>query len=682
MASRRPYAPAVLAGLTSLAALVAALVAGGAVRETVISGLPDAGAVTRWGLPVARLVMDLGGTLTVGALVAAAVLLPSAKGVLDPRAVRFLRGSSWIAAVWAAGAAATLVFTLSDILGEPVGQVTAGNELAGYVGRLPQGTALLFVVLLAAVIALLARTAATPGAAAGLLAVALVALLPPPLTGHSASAPNHELAVTALALHVAALAPWVGGLAALAWYAARDGDHLGVAADRFSRMALWCFVAVGVSGVANAVSRLPDPAELLTSAYGRLVLVKAVLFAVLGVLGRLHREHTLPAILAHNPKARPHPPLRRPPWPFVRLAAVEAFVMAALMGVAVGLARTAPPAVATRESVARSLLGFDLPPPLTIARLATLWRPDLFFAVLVAVLGGLYLAGVARLRRRGDTWPWTRTASWLAGLVTIVAVTLTGVATYAPVLFSVHMVQHMVLSMLTPIFLVLGAPVTLALRALRPGAIRGDRGPREWLTMVLHSRAMRFAGHPATATVIFIASTYALYFSPLFGDLMRAHVGHLAMLVHFLIAGTLFFWVLIGVDPTPRRLPYVARILLLFVTMPFHAFFGVALMNLGTPIAAGWYTALHRPWGASVLADQQTGGGIAWAFGEIPTFIVLIALVFQWYRDDQRTARRLERGAERAAAGGGDDELAGYNAYLASLERRARGRDDPSPAAD
>ncbi len=682
MASRRPYLLAALAGLTSLGALVAALIAGGAVREKVISGLADAGALTRWGLPVARLVMDLGGALTVGTLLVAAVLLPSAEGVLDPQAVRYLRGTSWIAAVWAAGAAATLIFSVSDILGEPVGQVATGNELSSYVGQLPQGTALLFVVLLAAVIALLSRTAATPGAAAGLLAVALVTLLPPPLTGHSASSPNHELAVTGLAIHVVALAPWVGGLLALTWYAAREGDHLGVAADRFSRMALWCFVAVGVSGVANAISRLPDPAELFTSAYGRLVLVKVVLFAALGVLGRLHRERTLPAILALGPKARPRPPVRRPPWPFVRLAAAEAFVMAALMGVAVALARTAPPVVTAEEPAVRSLLGYDMPPSLTLARLAILWRPDLFFAVLVIVLGGLYLAGVARLRRRGDAWPAMRTASWLAGLVTIVAVTLTGVATYAPVLFSVHMVQHMVLSMLTPILLVLGAPVTLALRALRPAAIRGDRGPREWLVITLHSRAMRFVGHPATATVIFMASTYGLYFSPLFGHLMRAHVGHLAMLVHFLLAGTLFFWVLIGVDPTPRRLPYVARMLLLFVTMPFHAFFGISLMNLGRPIAAGWYTALHRPWGGSVLADQQTGGAIAWAFGEIPTLIVLVALVCQWYRHDQRSARRLERRAERAAAAGEHDELADYNAYLANLERRSQGRDDRSPAAD
>ena len=658
--------------VVGLAAMVAAGLAGGALREQVIPGLGDAGTLTRWGLPAARFVMEAGGTLTVGVLLGAAVLLPSARGALDPQAIRYLRGASWIAAAWAAGAAATLIFTVSDILGVPAGKIVGGSELSSYVGQLPQGTALMFVVLLAALIALLARTAATPGSAAGLLVVALVALLPPPLTGHSSASPNHELAISGLAMHILALSPWVGGLLLLVWHAVRGGDHLGVAAGRFSRMALWCFVAVGVSGAANVVSRLPDPSLLYTTDYGRLVLVKLILFIVLGIFGYLHRERTLPALMAHNPKGYARPAVTRPPWAFARLAGAEILLMSATLGVAVALARTAPPASTVDEDPVTSLIGFPMPPPITFGRLVTMWRPDLFFAVLVVVLGGLYAAGVVRLRSRGDAWPVGRTLAWGIGLLTIIAVTTTGVATYAPVLFSTHMIQHMVLSMLSPILLVLGAPVTLALRALKPAAIRGDRGPREWLTIVLHSRALRFLGHPAVATVIFIVSTYTVYFTPLFGYLMRAHIGHLAMLVHFLASGSLFFWVLIGVDPTPRRLPYLSKMLLLFVTMPFHAFFGIALMNIGKPIAAGWYTALRRPWGTSTLVDQHTGGAIAWAFGEIPTFIVLIAMVFQWYADDQRLARRLERRADRAEAAKADDELADYNAYLASLDKRSQ----------
>jgi cytochrome c oxidase assembly factor CtaG len=317
------------------------------------------------------------------------------------------------------------------------------------------------------------------------------------------------------------------------------------------------------------------------------------------------------------------------------------------------------------------LLGFPIPPDITLGRVATLWKFDFFFAVLVVVLGGLYVAGLVRLRRRGDRWPVGRTVAWFVGLTTIVLVTQSGLSRYSPVLFSMHMVQHMVLSMLTPIFLVLGAPVTLALRALRPATLRGDRGPREWITVLLHSPYVKVLTHPVVAAALFVVSTFALYFTSLFENAMRSHLGHIAMEIHFLAVGLLFFWVLIGVDPAPRKVPHVAKLLVLFATMPFHAFFGLALMNLGEPIADGWYRAVHPEWAGSILADEHTGGAIAWGFGEIPTFIVLLALVGQWFMDDQRTARRKDRQSDRAVARSEDDELAVYNARLAKMAERA-----------
>ncbi|GAA3983668.1 cytochrome c oxidase assembly protein [Actinomadura viridis] len=676
---------AAIAVAAAVAGLAAGLVLGGAAAEQVIPGLSDAGTVTRWGLPLSRTAMNLAAAVTVGALIAAAALLPlegggtgsgkSAGGrTAGPRlgadAIGYARAASWTAAAWAAAAAATLVFTIADVLGQPVSQVIVDSKLSSYAGQISQGTALMLVVLLAVVVALLARTTTTPAATFGLLVLSGIALLPPPLTGHSASAANHSVAVTGVALHVLAVAPWVGGLAAVGAHALARRDRLEVMSARFSRMALWCYVIVGASGLVNVIARLPDPAELLSTNYGRLALGKIVAFALLGWFGWWHRERTLPALAERRPGA------------FTRLATVEIAIMAATVGLAVALARTAPPAPATEESAVKSLIGYDMPPAITPGRLAALGQFDFFFAALVVALGGLYLAGLVRLRRRGDRWSPGRTAAWYLGLATILVVTQTGIATYSPILFSVHMVQHMVLNMLTPILLVLGAPVTLALRALKPAAVRGDRGPREWLTAALHSRAVAIIAHPAVATVIFVAGTFVLYFTPLFEAAMRNHLGHIAMSAHFLLAGSLFFWVLIGVDPAPRRLPYPGRILLLFVTMPFHAFFGIALMNLGQPLARGWYTAVDPPWGASLLSDQHTGGAIAWGFGEIPTFIVLIALAFQWYFDDQRQARRLDRQADRAErrragrpAGAGepvaeDDELAAYNARLARLAER------------
>lgn len=311
-----------------------------------------------------------------------------------------------------------------------------------------------------------------------------------------------------------------------------------------------------------------------------------------------------------------------------------------------------------------------MPPPISLDTLLTLWRPDLFFVLVVVVLGGLYAAGVVRLRRRGDDWPWTRSLAWAAGLLTIVVALLSGLGTYAMVLFSMHMIQHMVLSMLTPILLVLGAPVTLALRALKPAERRGDRGPREWLNAFLNSRYSKVITHPAVATSIFVISPYALYFTPLFPQLMSDHLGHLFMNVHFLLAGFLFYWIVVGVDPAPRKVPYLLRFVLLLLTMGMHAFFGISIMMQSEPLAMDYYGQFDVPWSDGQVDDQYMGGGIAWAVGEIPTLLVTMAMMVQWARDEERTERRRERHSKRD--GSDDADMDAYNAYLQRLNERAK----------
>ncbi|WP_433254984.1 cytochrome c oxidase assembly protein [Streptosporangium sp. CA-135522] len=654
----------VLAGTAAaVAGLVIAMVAGGTATPRIIPGLPDEGVLTRWGLPLGKLTMDVAGVLTVGVLLAATALLPNDKGLLGKPALTYVKAASWLALLWAGAAGATLVFSLSDALGLPVLEVLAGNELTSYASQVSQGIALTLVVLFGVAIALFARGAITVGAAGGLLVLALATLLPPALTGHVASSPNHDLATTGVAVHLLVLALWVGGLAVLCVHALRRQSHLEIVATRFSSMALWCFIAVGLSGLFSVLARLTSVAELFTSAYGLLLLAKIAAFTVLGAFGWWHRRRTLPELASGGPGV------------FVRFASVEILIMLVTVGLAVGLARTAPPPAVLPLDRAFEALGYPVPPEISPANLASLWWFDLFSGTLIALLGGLYLSGVVRLARRGDSWSKGRTAAWFTGLLILTVATQSGVARYAKVLFSVHMAEHMTLSMLVPIFLVLGAPVTLALRALKPAARRGDRGPREWLTTILHSRFVRFVAHPAIATAIFVVSTYALYFTPLFAAAMEEHLGHIAMTVHFLLSGSLFFWVIIGVDPAPYKLPHYARLMLLFVTMPFHAFFGIALMSMSTVLASEWYDQLGRTWGASGVADQQTGGAIAWGFGEIPTLIVLIALAFQWWQDDDRKARRADRRADAAAArtgGSGDAQLDAYNDYLAKLSKRDR----------
>ncbi|MGW1148600.1 cytochrome c oxidase assembly protein [Streptomyces sp. NPDC002454] len=304
-------------------------------------------------------------------------------------------------------------------------------------------------------------------------------------------------------------------------------------------------------------------------------------------------------------------------------------------------------------------------PPFTLGR-GLEWSPEPFFLIGCLLALALYAWGVARLVRRGDAWPVGRTVSFVLGVLSVMLVMCTALNDYGMVMFSVHMVQHMVISMLSPIMLLLGAPITLALRAL-PVAGRGRRGPRELLLGLLHSRYLKVITHPGFTIPLFIASLYGLYFTPLFEFLMGSTPGHLAMMVHFLATGLVFFWPIMGVDPGPHRPGYVMRMLELFAGMPFHAFFGIALMMASTPMI-GPYQDPPASLGIDALADQTAAGGIAWAFSEVPSVLVLIALVFQWYASDQRQARRQDRAADRD----GDKELAEYNAYLASLHSRGR----------
>lgn len=302
-------------------------------------------------------------------------------------------------------------------------------------------------------------------------------------------------------------------------------------------------------------------------------------------------------------------------------------------------------------------------PPFTLGR-GLAWSADPFFLVACLVALALYGWGLVRLRRRGDAWPVGRTVSYVVGVLSVMLVMCTGLNDYGMVMFSVHMVQHMVISMLSPILILLGAPITLALRALPPAG-RGRKGPREWLLALLHSRYMRIITHPAFTIPMFVASLYALYFTPLFDFLMSSKTGHISMMVHFLAVGVVFFWPIIGVDPGPHRPGYLMRMLELFAGMPFHAFFGIALMMASAPMVESFKNP-PASLGIEALSDQNAAGGIAWAFSEIPSVLVLIALLFQWYRSEQRQARRKDRAADRD----GDKELEAYNAYLASLNAR------------
>ena len=301
--------------------------------------------------------------------------------------------------------------------------------------------------------------------------------------------------------------------------------------------------------------------------------------------------------------------------------------------------------------------------PPTALRLVFDWRFDLVFGTVALVMAGLYLRGFLRLRARGIAWPVGRLVAWLAGCFVILFATSSGFGRYSPAMFSVHMETHMMLSMLAPVLLVLGAPITLAMRALPTAGRDNPPGPREWLLAFVHSPVSRLLTNPIVALVLFVGSFYGLYFSGLFDSAVQEHWAHLVMNAHFLLVGYVFYWPVIGVDPAPRRLPHLGRLGLVFASMPFHAFFGVILMSMDTVVGQRFYQSLALPWNTDLVADQRLGGGIAWASGEIPLLLVLIALLVQWSRSDDRDAKRTDRRVDA----GDSDELDAYNAMLRQM---------------
>jgi cytochrome c oxidase assembly factor CtaG len=312
--------------------------------------------------------------------------------------------------------------------------------------------------------------------------------------------------------------------------------------------------------------------------------------------------------------------------------------------------------------------------PLTPVRLLTGWSVEPLPLLVTLLAAGCYLVGVWRLRSRGAAWPAWRSVSFLGlGLGSFLVATQSALAAYDTVLLSVHMVQHMVLSMITPIFLALGAPITLALRTLPPRQ-------RRWLLRLLHSRVARVLTFPPLAGAAFVATPFVLYlggFGGLYEATLRNGLLHDLNHLHFVFVGCLWFWPLLGVDPMPRRIAYPLRLIAVFATLPFHAFLGVAVMSTSTLIAGDWYAEIRRGWGASIASDQRTAGGILWAAGDLVGLLVLGVLAVQWMRASEREAQRVDRRLDREEA-----RLAAQAGRPAGTIAGAARRVEPQPAEE
>ncbi|UYG15594.1 bifunctional copper resistance protein CopD/cytochrome c oxidase assembly protein [Brachybacterium huguangmaarense] len=644
----RPHGALIALGAVVLAALVALLgilSTGAAVPGRLV---PAPGLVT-WGTPVVR-ALHHGALLgTVGCAWIVVLLMPPPHREDGTRLVgaraHLARLGGACALVWGAASLALMLLGAAEAVGglTDLWYVALSTEL----GRTQLAVAI--AAVLAAAFLLLGRStvASAWGLAAAMLGVALLGL-----AGHAGSSLDHTNAVNAMALHLAGTAIWAGPLLVMLCCPRVIGEAMPVVVRRFSPWALAGVAALAVSGVLNASIRLDSPLDVATTAYGRLVALKALGLVALAVLGAVQRRRLGDALR------------------FRHLALTESVLLAAVIGLSIALSRSAPPVPqdvpATGQLRILALVGY-LPPhaDFSVASLFTQARPDWVATVIAATMAGLYLAGVLRLRRRGDAWSLGRTIPFVLGCVALWWVTSGGPAAYGRFRFDAHMVQHMAMMMIVPPLWVLGAPVTLLTRAAAPRT-DGSRGMREWVLAVLHSRYSRVISFPPMAGAIFAGSLIVFYFSPLFELAQYTHVGHVVMTVHFLLAGYLFAWVLIGIDPAPRPLNPVLKLVTLLVTLSFHAFFGVAVVSATWIIAQDWYHALGMYTDAQLALIQTRGGSIMWGVSEIPTLAYAIILAVQWTRSEERRARQYDRKAARD----NDAELTEYNEYLRSLRQK------------
>ncbi|MHA6669671.1 cytochrome c oxidase assembly protein [Homoserinimonas sp. A447] len=647
----RIVGPALLLAV-ALVALFGALAFGGGAEAPLIS---DPGPIVRFGLPVAKLLFNLGVALTIGTLVLVCFALSKDEDAYDA-AIDIAAGG---AAFWTVASAGTGFLTFLSFYQRPVSFDPAfGQTLTQFIGDTEVGRAWLIITLIAAAVTVLCFAVRNPTALIFVTVLAGAALLPIAEQGHSAGAAGHDAAVSSLGLHLVFAAVWLGGLLAIVLLQRTlKGGRTGPIIARYSSLAIVCFVVVAVSGYVNAALRVGSLDQLLTP-YGVLVSVKVLALLALGLFGLAQRRFLIDRMQRAENGGRGY---------FWWLVAAELGFMGLASGVAAALGRTATPV--SEELVTSTpafiLTGEPLPPELTPSSFLTEWRFDVLWILVVAFLAFFYLAGVWRLHRRGDRWPVLRTISWLAGLLLLFYVTNGALYVYDKYLFSMHMLGHMLLTMMIPVLLVPGAPITLAARAIRKRA-DGSRGAREWILMAVHSRYASVLANPIVAAVLFAGSLWVFYYSPLFRWAASEHIGHIWMVVHFLGTGYLFVQALIGIDPVPYRAPYPLRLLLLLGTMAFHAFFGLSLMTGTGLLLSDWYGAMGRDWGPSAIADQQAGGGIAWSIGEIPTIALAIAVIISWARSDDKISKRLDRKADRD----GDADLAQYNAMLAKQAAR------------
>jgi len=612
-------------------------------------GLEDPGDLARWGTPFVKMLVSLSGALVIGGLGVLLFVLPPGDAAQRVQSVALGAG-----VVWTLSLVVYTLFTYFTVIGAPPAFDAGFDENFGFFLLTTElGQLLMIATGMAALATTVLAIARRFFWLAAAFLVAVASAWPFAEMSHSGATTNHGIAVNSLVLHIVFVSLWTGGLVATI-VAMRAGGNRSDILRRYSSIALLSIAIVAITGASSALIR-SGTIENLSTAYGILVMLKSIGVVVLALLGVRWRR----AIIPHLDTAKG----------VFTFALLEIAILGVIMGLATGLARTAPPidqVVSGPMTPAEILTGRTLPAEWSWTTAFTEWNFDLIWGLFALFTTIFYLWGVRRLSRRGDVWPIHRTLNWIGAMVVLVYTTSGGIAVYGQFLFSAHMIAHMLLTMLIPVGIVLSAPVTLSARAIE---VRhdGSRGMREWFLGIVQSRWIGLVGQPLVSTAVFALSLMVFYYSPLLSWASTTHLGHQWMILHFLMSGYLFVQALIGVDPAPHRASYPVRLILLMGTMAFHAFFGLSMMTGESLLLPEWFGAMGRTWGDPPLLDQQIGGAIAWGIGELPTLILSGMVVRSWIRSDAREAKRTDRQAIRDH----DSELQDYNAMLTRLDSRS-----------
>ena len=626
-------------------------------------GIPDPGAFTTAGLPFLRAAGWMIAALSVGSFLASTFLISprTVDGVNDLRRSELnvdgtlaARTGSIAAICFGLVGILMIPLVMSDLSGQPF---STAVQPANWVVAFEQ-------VALAKAWAWCSGFAFLTGVAGlithrwlaqPLLFIGSIAMIIPlGLEGHSAAGGNHDYGTNSLLWHLLFMVLWVGGLMALVAHCRRLGPDLDLAVRRYSNIITFALFGIAASGVVNAAIRI-EWSDWLTTRYGLIVLAKSIGVIILAGFGLIHRAAAIPKIRKDPTNSRL----------FASIAIVEVIVMAAVVGIAISMGRTPPPPPRDPNMSYMAIeMGYELFEEPTLTSVFAMWRFDIMLGTIGILLAGFYLRGLYVLHRKGKKWNHLRTFWWILGCITLVVTVSSGIGMNMPATFSMHMIAHMLLSMVVPVFLVLGAPLTLIMESVDAGE-PGRANMHDWVKAMVNNPLMSFIMHPAVNTIQFILIFYFLYLTPLYDLMVSEHAGHLIMNFVFVISGYIYYWEMIGPDPTPVERTHVSRLAWLTFSMPFHLFFGVYLMQLQEILAEEFYTRLDLPWNVDLAYDQLVGGGIAWASGSFPLIVVFGYLFRGWLREE----RVVEQKYEQRAAETGFADMEEYNQMLSRMSQ-------------